>query len=161
MQAHAGRYWRWARATKERTTMTTTATESAPYVLFVGETATAQALQQTLVPMGGDIYHSHSLMETLGMYITIMPRIIVIDTCAPFAAEAYLHLRSVEARPILLLTDPDGFTPAREASVSWLPRTASNAEQVRAICRLAAQSSAFNTPFVQREYLDEAIAFAN
>lgn len=148
--------------------MTTTTQEHAPYVLFVGETDTARALLNAMVPQGGYVYHPQSLMETLGMYITMMPRVIVIDTCAPFASDVYLHLRSVDARPIILLTDPRGaspagFSPARELGVTCIARTATTAELMRAICKVAAESSAFglSAAFAPSEYLDEALAFAN
>lgn len=144
------------------TKQTSTATETAPYVLFIGETASADTLQKALVPAGGYVYHPQTLMEALGIYITMLPRIIVIDTCAPFASEVYLHLRSVDARPILLLTHANGFKPMREAGISCLPRNATSDELAQAVIKLAS-APGIKSPVAcaPLEYLDEAVAFTN
>jgi hypothetical protein len=113
--------------------------EFAPFALFIGDTLTADTLRREIEAGGGVMYHPQSLMEALGCYITYLPNVIIIDMCAPFAAEAYMHLRSVDAHPILLLLDVNAPIPEREGGVSWLPRDVTLLEIYRAICKLNAE----------------------
>ncbi|MCC6804065.1 MAG: hypothetical protein IT319_14380 [Anaerolineae bacterium] len=94
-------------------------------ILYVGEREAGEALAARVEQDGGFVYLPESLMQVLGMYITYFPEVIVIDMSLSYADEIYRHLRSVDAAPIILLTDEH----IRSTSVFALPR-ASSAEAV-------------------------------
>jgi hypothetical protein len=134
--------------------MTGYSTESRFYALYIGRDASKVA--DALSAEGGWVYHADALMPALGMYITYMPQIVIIDTCASYAEDAYLHLRSVDAHPIILLTTPDSFKPTRVPGVHWLDRSASSADLRAFVCHL----SLGHSPCTPSEYLDEALDLA-
>lgn len=86
-------------------------------ILYVGEREAGQTLAEIVEPEGGFVYLPENLMQALGMYITYFPQVIVIDMVVPYAEEVYSHLRSVDAKPIVLL----GEDRLRPASVYALP----------------------------------------
>jgi hypothetical protein len=86
-------------------------------ILYIGTPEKGQALAVEVEARGGYVYLPQHLMQALGMYITYMPQIIVIDMALDWAQEAYDHLRSVDAEPLVLLTDQR----QRSASVYALP----------------------------------------
>lgn len=94
---------------------------TAPSILFVSVENTADSLKAVAAQYGGLVYTPTSLLETLGMYIDYAPNVIIIDTCAPYATEAYQHLRSVDASPIILLVD-DALNERREHDLLHAPR---------------------------------------
>jgi DNA-binding response OmpR family regulator len=78
-----------------------------PMILYVGEMAQGQALAQTVARQGWHVFAADDTLGALGLYITYVPDIIVIDAAARplLATEVFHHLRSVEARPLLVLVD--------------------------------------------------------
>jgi hypothetical protein len=52
-----------------------------------------------------ELHIAANLTDALGIYVFHFPNVIVIDGTVPFAPDALLHLLSVEAAPIILLTD--------------------------------------------------------
>lgn len=75
------------------------------YILYVGEREAGLALAEVVEAEGGYVYLPHTMMEALGMYITYVPQVVVIDSRIGWASEVLAHLRSVDARPIVLLTE--------------------------------------------------------
>ncbi len=75
------------------------------YILYVGGREAGLALAEVVEAEGGYVYLPQTMMEALGMYITYMPQIVVIDARIGWATEVLNHLRSVDARPIVLLTE--------------------------------------------------------
>ena len=88
-------------------------------ILYVGEQLLAAAAEAR----GDYAYLPDNLMQALGMYITYFPQVVVIDMALDYAREVYEHLRSVDARPIILLTDER----IRLAAIHALPRSTSAA----------------------------------
>lgn len=129
-------------------------TDSRFDALYIGSDASKVA--DALRAEGGWVYQADTLMKALGMYISYIPQVIIIDACAPYAEDAYLHLCSVDAHPIILLTSPRSFKPTRVPGVYWLDRTASAADLRAFICHLNFDQS----PCAPSEYLDEALDLA-
>jgi hypothetical protein len=94
-------------------------------ILYIGEREAGLALSDAIQQRGGFVYLPENLMQALGMYVTYFPHITVIDMQTAWAQEVYAHLRSVDAQPLVLLTDQR----VREFSVHTLPPYAS-AEQI-------------------------------
>ncbi|MEP7293393.1 MAG: hypothetical protein ABI835_16535 [Chloroflexota bacterium] len=86
-------------------------------ILYVGKHEAGVAFAQRIEASGGFVYLPESLMQALGMYITYLPQVTVIDMALDYAQDVYDHLRSVDARPLLLLSDQR----VRAASVYTLP----------------------------------------
>lgn len=86
-------------------------------ILYIGTPEKGQALAVQVEAQGGCVYLPEHLMQALGMYITYMPQITVIDMAVGWAQEAYDHLRSVDAEPLVLLT----LQPQRSSSIYALP----------------------------------------
>lgn len=86
-------------------------------ILYIGTPEKGQALAAQVEAHGGYVYLPEHLMQALGMYITYMPEIVVIDMALEYAQEAYEHLRSVDAAPLVLLTNQS----QRSTSVFALP----------------------------------------
>ncbi|HLA45646.1 MAG TPA: hypothetical protein VJZ27_19510 [Aggregatilineales bacterium] len=77
-----------------------------PQILYIGDLQRAEAFRMEVESVGWAVFAPSHLMEALAMYISYMPDLIVLDTCAcGFWEAVYAHLRSVHARPILLLTE--------------------------------------------------------
>jgi hypothetical protein len=92
------------------------------FIMYVGGTEDGQTIRATAELDGGYVYLPEHMMQALGMYITYLPNVIVVDSAVSYSEEVIAHLRSVDARPILLLTDKmrprlDGvYTIARETA---------------------------------------------
>jgi hypothetical protein len=104
-----------------------------PNVLYIGADEADGARLTMAAPHTWSIHLPTKLMQALGMYIWYVPDVTVIDMCAPYAVDVYQHLRTVDADPIILLTD-DLF-PA-DARVYTLPRSGSHAALIAMIRRL-------------------------
>ncbi len=87
-------------------------------ILYIGEAEAGQALAERAALDGSYAYLPEHLLQALGMYITYFPHIVVIDMAVDYAAEAYEHLLSVDARPLILLTDEY----IRSTTIRTLPR---------------------------------------
>jgi len=86
-----------------------------PIVLYVGDTETEQWLAASLEPYGGYVYREDELLRILGLHVTYMPDLVVLDARATpeLARKVFSHLLTVDAEPILVLDDcvddyPDG-----------------------------------------------------
>ncbi len=90
-------------------------------ILYIGGREAGQALATLVERDGGYVYLPDNLMQALGMYITYFPEIVVIDLSADYAQEALEHLRSVDASPLLVITDQR----IRESSIYTIPSGAS------------------------------------
>ncbi len=78
-----------------------------PNILYVGNVAAGKVLLQTVTPDGWWVYQPSETLEALGIYITYLPDITVIDASVQpdFTGEVYEHLRSIQAQPLLVLTN--------------------------------------------------------
>ena len=94
-----------------------TSTMTNAFILYIGQPEKGKAFAEKVESNGGYVYLPENLMQALGMYITYMPQVVVIDMTTDYAHDFYDHLRSVDARPLVLLT----YHPAREAGVYTLP----------------------------------------
>ena len=74
-------------------------------ILYLGNAEAGRALANIAEQRNDYVYLPETLMQALGMYITYFPQIVIIDMSIDYAQEALEHLRSVDARPIVLLTD--------------------------------------------------------
>ncbi len=86
-------------------------------ILYVGERAAGQELAALAEQQGSYVYLPDNMMQALGMYITYFPQIVVIDMSVDYAQDVFDHLRSVDAKPLILLTN----AYIRSASVFTLP----------------------------------------
>jgi DNA-binding response OmpR family regulator len=77
-------------------------------VLYVGDVEKGRALQLAAQRRGWHVYLPAQTLEALGMYITYYPDMVVIDPnpTFTFATEVLLHLRSIGAAPVLVLSEP-------------------------------------------------------
>ncbi len=87
-------------------------------ILYIGAPQAGQSLAQAAAHRDSYVYTPTHLMQALGIYITYMPQVVVIDMAVDYAPAAYDHLRSVDAQPLILLTD----AYVRSAAVHALPR---------------------------------------
>lgn len=93
-------------------------------VLYVGGSVRAAALQAATDHRGWYVRHAEDTMMALGIYIVEKPHIVVLEDhpAFPFVADVYMHLRSVAAAPLILLTDePDTWARPADQSVYHLP----------------------------------------
>src|SRR3954453_12599824 len=74
-------------------------------ILYVGKSEAGQALAAVAEQRNDYVYLPENLMQALGMYITYFPQIVILDMSVDYAAEVLEHLRSVDASPIVLLTE--------------------------------------------------------
>lgn len=73
-------------------------------VLFIGSEALGAALEADAADGALHWVLESELFPALGAYLIAMPGIIVIDSAHPAAEDAWVHLRSVDAGPFVLLT---------------------------------------------------------
>lgn len=94
-----------------------------PLVLFVGNSGRGEHLLETVAPLGWWVYTPEDDLEALGIYITYMPDVVVLDAeAAPeMAAHVYHHLQSVQAELILVLTSDPLWDANIDAGVHLLP----------------------------------------
>lgn len=81
--------------------------QETPIILYVGDSETAQWLELMLEPHGAYVYQGNELLPTLGMYVTYMPDLVILDarTMPDLARHVYAHLRSVDAEHIHIISD--------------------------------------------------------
>lgn len=113
-----------------------------PLILYVGDAQAGQALQDAVQNAGWWVYQPTETLEALGMYVTYMPDVVVINaaTQPDFTGEVYEHLRSVDARPLLVLTDDPAWNSdtLREEGVYPLA-THTSPEQLKSTIRFVLQ----------------------
>jgi hypothetical protein len=74
-------------------------------ILYVGKPEAGQALAALAEQHNDYVYLPENMMQTLGMYITYFPHVTVIDMSVDYAQGVLEHLRSVDACPVILLTN--------------------------------------------------------
>jgi DNA-binding NtrC family response regulator len=98
-----------------------------PNILYVGDTERGRALQAAAEARGSSVFLAEDMMDALGMYIVYFPDVVVIDAVYRYtlAQEVYMHLRSVDAKPIIVLADENNSSAwqAAEPAVRVLPYT--------------------------------------
>ncbi len=82
-----------------------------PLILYVGDAEQGRAFLEAALARGAWVYLAEDVEEVLGAYIAYAPDAVVLNayTQADKATEAYHHLRSVEAKPILILSEDRGW----------------------------------------------------
>jgi DNA-binding response OmpR family regulator len=77
-----------------------------PFILYVGSLAQGRQFLDVALARGSWAYIAEDAAEALGAFIAYTPDAVVLDPTreAEKAAEVYHHLRSVEARPLFVLT---------------------------------------------------------
>jgi CheY-like chemotaxis protein len=110
-----------------------------PNILYVGDIDRGRALLAAVQAEGGYVYLPAELNEALAMYVFYLPDVVVIDgTTRPILAlEAFYHLHSVNAQPMVLLSNG-----AHSEDVIALPLDADN-ETILAAAHHALQAQAF------------------
>lgn len=81
--------------------------EQHPMILFVGHPEQGAQLLEAVEPMGWWVYQAFNASETLGMYVSYMPDVVVMDADAlpDVVEEVYYHLASVQAEPMVVIGD--------------------------------------------------------
>src|SRR5262249_25938043 len=101
-------------------------------ILYVGEQEAGKAFAAAAEARGHYAYLPENMMQALGMYITYFPEIVIIDMVTVHANDVLDHLRSVDAKPIILLTDKY----VRSTEIFTLPRDLSADALVTALEQL-------------------------
>ncbi len=113
-----------------------------PLILYVGDAQPGQSLLDVVENAGWWVYQPTETLEALGMYITYMPDAVVINTSTQpdFTGEVYEHLRSIEARPLLVLTDdPAWHSETLRAEGVYALAAHTSPEQLKSIIRFVLQ----------------------
>ncbi|MDL1900201.1 hypothetical protein FBR02_05475 [Anaerolineae bacterium CFX9] len=134
-------------------------------MLYVGDAEAGERIAQDAQAHGDWAYIAPETLTALGMYITYMPNVTVIDAQAPHAAEVYQHLRSIDAAPIILLTDdqraPSWALLDRHHSLRLVSRQLPAGEVIEAARTAAlggsALASALSQPRLKRHFINGAI----
>ena len=76
-----------------------------PMILFVGHHEQGAQLLETVEPLGWWVYQPQTASEALGMYVSYLPDVILMDAdAAPdVVEEVYFHLASVQADPMIVI----------------------------------------------------------
>lgn len=109
-------------------------TEKPVMIVYVGGADAASALHETVASAQWVVFHPQSMMEALGMVITYFPDLVIIedDMRNRFAYEVYMHLRSINAQNLLVLTDhPGSWEIPADVMIPTLPRY-TNAQDIAA-----------------------------
>lgn len=75
--------------------------------VFVGEKEKGEALRLRASQRGAQLEVALSVMDMTGLYFLLMPDVVVLDgvSCPVLAREAQVHLSSVGARPLVMITE--------------------------------------------------------
>lgn len=78
-----------------------------PNILYVGDPQRGQDFTNHVAEADWSVYIAEALLDALGHYVMCMPDMVVIDSThqPEISAAVYHHLRSIEAAPLLVLTD--------------------------------------------------------
>lgn len=101
-------------------------TKTNPNILYVGDRETGRELREQVEPRGWWVELADERDEALGVYVTCLPDAVVLDAAfdAQLASDVYHHLRSIEAGPLLVLTeDPCWDYRAPDSVYTMLPPT--------------------------------------
>jgi DNA-binding response OmpR family regulator len=118
-----------------------------PNILFVGAVERGQVLQAKVEAMGWQVTLPMDRLEALAMYIFYYPDIVVIDTVGQchMGTEVYFHLRSAQAKPMLILAREDHldrWNVPYDSAVRVLPHTLPDDELIAMIEELVLWSKA-------------------
>lgn len=82
-----------------------------PNVLYVGDRNNGQSFLDFVADLNWSVYVADNMLDALGHYVMCMPDLVVVDTAnnLELGAAVYHHLRSVDAAPLLVLTDDGGW----------------------------------------------------
>lgn len=76
-----------------------------PFILYVGAADKGHAFMNATQERGGWAYLAEDAAEALGAFVAYTPDAVVLDPVGqPESVEVYHHLRSIEARPLFILT---------------------------------------------------------
>jgi hypothetical protein len=119
------------------------------FIMFVGKVEQGNMIRATAEMDGGYVYLPEHMMQALGMYITYLPNVIVVDSAVSYSEDVIAHLRSVDARPILLLTDE---ARPRVDGVFTIPREYPAEKVLEAARQLASGSTTLRVPTLSNGY---------
>ena len=83
-----------------------------PMILFVGSGKRGTQLLNVVEPMGWWVYQPQTANEALGMYVSYLPDVVLMDAeAAPeMVEEVYYHLAPIATEPIIIMADHDGWS---------------------------------------------------
>ncbi|HLU10069.1 MAG TPA: hypothetical protein VK003_10420 [Oceanobacillus sp.] len=119
------------------------------FLMYVGKAEQGESLRAAAELDGGAVYLPEHMMQALGMYITYLPNVIVVDSAVSYSEDVIMHLRSVDARPILLLTDE---IHPRTDGIYTMPRGYSAERVWEAARQLASGSTILHVPAYANGY---------
>jgi hypothetical protein len=104
--------------------------QEAPIILYVGDVEAGQMFLPALQAYGGYAYMSEVVLETLGMYITYFPDLVILNAAlnSELIQETYFHLCSVNAAPMIILADHWQLVQSDGRRIPILPPTISHAD---------------------------------
>lgn len=115
-----------------------------PNIVYVGDLEQGQSLAAAVSRLNWGVYIPQDAREALGMVITYLPDVIILDMVArpTVAAEAYYHLRTMTGEPVkLIVLSLDPGEP--DDDVVMLPYGASREAIIAAVTELMQTSLAF------------------
>ena len=76
-----------------------------PMILFVGSSEAGENLLKAVEPLGWWVYQPETANEVLGMYVSYLPDVVLMDVEAvpDMAEEVYFHLASVQVEPMIVI----------------------------------------------------------
>lgn len=97
-----------------------------PILVFSGSSFRAVELTAMATARGWLLLHETDMLQTLGQVVFFYPDIVIIEDADPEQAhEVFMHLHSVNAEPMLILTDnPETWDIARDTGATILRRDA-------------------------------------
>lgn len=105
-----------------------------PNILYIGDIERGHALEIAAETHGSYVHLAEDVMDALGMYVVYLPDVIIIDAVHRYtlAQEVYMHLRSVDAKPMLVLANSEtpGLWHGAEPAVKVLPYTITRDELI-------------------------------
>lgn len=83
-----------------------------PMILFVGRGERGNQLLDAVEPMGWWVYQPQTTNEALGMYVSYLPDVVLLDAeAAPeIVEEVYYHLAPMATEPIIVIADHDSWS---------------------------------------------------
>lgn len=121
-------------------------------ILYIGDNQQGEDIRAAAELDGGYVYLPDHMTQALGMYITYLPNVIIVDSGVSYSAEVVIHLRSVDARPILLLIDDLQPAQPRIDGVYALSRYTPADEILEAARHLASGHSPMQTSIFSNGY---------
>ena len=72
-------------------------------ILYVGNPVAGEAFKECLEPLGWNVYVPANRMEALGMFITFVPHLVILDALINpvLAKDVYHHIRTVDSTPVI------------------------------------------------------------